>query len=191
LKFIIAGLTVCVLILFVCVSCTKSPTGSVNPQPIIQTVQITREVTRVETSEVTRLFAVSVTPTPPPILDQTFTPSQMPTISNTPSFTPTYLLPRVTILVASACLYGPGSAYLYKYGLNATVWMTVIGRNMDGTWLNIKAPVDPVSNACWIKSTLVKFDTGSVKDVPIVWTALPYSTLYKPPAAVSAHRVGN
>jgi hypothetical protein len=69
--------------------------------------------------------------------------------------------------------------------------MTVIGRNMDGTWLNIKSTYDKVSNACWIKSTLVKFDTGDIKDVPIVWTALPYSTLYKPPAAVSASRAGN
>jgi hypothetical protein len=68
--------------------------------------------------------------------------------------------------------------------------MTVIGRNMDGTWLNIKSAYDPVSNACWIKSTLVKFDIGDIKDVPIVWTALPYSTLYKPPI-VSANRVGN
>jgi hypothetical protein len=88
-------------------------------------------------------------------------------------------------------LYGPGSAYLYKYGLNATVLMTVIGRNMDGTWLNIKSAYDKASNACWIKASLVKFDTGDIKDVPIVWTALPYSTLYKPPAAVSAHRVGD
>jgi len=68
--------------------------------------------------------------------------------------------------------------------------MTVIGRNMDGTWLNIKSAYDPASNACWIKSTLVKFDTGDIKDVPIVWTALPYSTLYKPPL-VSANRVGD
>jgi hypothetical protein len=69
--------------------------------------------------------------------------------------------------------------------------MTVIGRNMDGTWLNIKSAYDKVSNACWIKASLVKFDTGDIKEVPIVWTALPYSTLYKPPAAVSAHRVGD
>ncbi len=50
--------------------------------------------------------------------------------------------PRVTILADSGCWYGPGFAYLFKYGLNATVWMGVYGRNMDGTWLNIRAPVD-------------------------------------------------
>jgi hypothetical protein len=150
--------------------------------PIVQTVDVTREVTRV--------VDYPVTDTPTPTLDQTFTPSLTPTITRTSTITPTFSAPRITILVTSACLYGPGSAYLYKYGLNATVWMTVIGRNMDGTWLNIKSAYDPVSNACWIKSTLVKFDTGDIKDVPIVWTALPYSTLYKPPI-VSANRVGN
>jgi len=148
-------------------------------------------VTCVETSEVTRIVNIPVTITPSPTLDQTFTLFLTPTITGTLSKTPTTAPPRITILVTSACLYGPGSAYLYKYELNATVWMTVIGRNMDGTWLNIKSSVDPVLNACWIKDTLVKFDTGNIKDVPIVWTALPYSTLYKPPAAVSASRVGN
>jgi hypothetical protein len=161
--------------------------------PVIQTVEVTREVTRVETSEVTRLVNVPVpiTVTSLPTLDQTFTPSLSPTITRTPSKTPTPEPPRITILVTSACLYGPGSAYLYKYGLNATVWMTVIGRNMDGSWLNIKSAYDPVWNACWIKSTLVKFDTGDIKNVPVVWTALPYSNLYQPPVAVSANRVGN
>jgi hypothetical protein len=179
------------VLIFIGVSCISSRLVSIHPNPIIQTVEVTREVTRVETFEVTHMVNIPITNTPSPTLGQTFTPSQMPTITSTPSITPTYAPPKITILETSACLYGPGSAYLYKYGLNATVWMTVIGRNMDGTWLNIKSPVDPVSNACWIKSTLVKFDTGDIKDVPIIWTALPYSTLYKPPAAVSASRVGD
>ena len=189
MKLMAFSLTVC-LVLFISVSCAPS-VASPAQMTILQTVEITREVTRVETSEVTRVVDIPVTNTPTPTLDQTFTPSLTSTITRTPTITPTFTAPRITILVTSACLYGPGSAYLYKYGLNATVWMTVIGRNMDGTWLSIKSAYDPVSNACWIKSTLVKFDTGDIKDVPIVWTALPYSTLYKPPAAVSAHRAGN
>ena len=190
MKFFIDGLAACLLI-FTGVSCAQSSVISPNAVTTIQTFEVTREVTRVETSEVTRIVNIPFTITPSPTLDQTFTPSLTPTITGTLSKTPSTAPPRITILATSACLYGPGSAYLYKYGLNATVWMTVIGRNMDGTWLNIKSSVDPVSNACWIKATLVKFDTGNIKDVPIVWTALPYSTLYKPPAAVSASRVGN
>jgi len=189
LKFIYLGLIVC-LIAFLCVSCALS---AATPKivPILQTVEVTSEVTRVETSEVTRVINIPITNPPSPTPEQTSTPFLLPNITRIPTLTPTAKPPRITILVTSACLYGPGSAYLYKYGLNATVWMTVIGRNMDGTWLNIKSSVDPVSNACWIKASLVKFDTGDIKDVPVVWTALPYSTLYKPPAAVSASRVGN
>lgn len=189
MKFFIPCLAAC-LILFIGVSCAPSIRAPA-PVPILQTVEITREVTRVVTSEVTRVVEVPVINSPTPTLDQTLTPTLTPTITKKPTLTSTPAAPKITILVTSACLYGPGSAYLYKYGLNATVLMTVIGRNMDGTWLSIKSAYDKVSNACWIKSTLVKFDTGDVKDVPIVWTALPYSTLYKPPAAVSASRVGN
>lgn len=189
MKYLIHSLAACLLLL-VGVSCTPA-IASPKIATIIQTVEVTRQVTRVETSVVTRVINIPVTITPSPTLAPTFTPSLSPTITRTPSPTPTPKPPRITILVTSACLYGPGSAYLYKYGLNATAWMTVIGRNMDGTWLNIKSSVDPVWNACWIKASQVKFDTGNIGDVPIVWTALPYSTLYQPPAAVSADRVGN
>lgn len=188
MKIIILSSVAC-LALFSAVSCAPL-VRLATEVPNVQTVAVTREVTRIETSEVTRVVNDPVTTTPTPTLDQTFTPSPTPFIPSTPTITPTFTAPRITILVTSACLYGPGSAYLYKYGLNATVRMTVIGRNMDGTWLSIKSAYDPASNACWIKSTLVKFDTGAIKDVPIVWTALPYSTLYKPPL-VSANRVGN
>ena len=179
-----------ILLVFVCISCSPS-----SPLPVVETVvqavEVTREETRVVTAEVTHLVLIPVTNTPYLTPEQTSTPTLTPTITRTPTFTPTLPPPKVTVLVTSACLYGPGSAYLYKYGLNATVWMNVYGRNMDGTWLLVRAPHDKVSNACWIKATLVKFDSGDIKEVPIVWTALPYSTLYKPPAAVSASRSGN
>jgi hypothetical protein len=189
LKSLFPCLAAC-LILFIGVSCTPSVSAPL-PAPILETVAVTRQVTYVVTSEVTRLVEIPVTNTPIPTLVQTLTPTLTPTVTKKPTLTATPAVPKISILVTSACLYGPGSAYLYKYGLNATVLMTVIGRNMDGTWLSIKSAYDKVSNACWIKATLVKFDTGDIKDVPIVWTALPYSTLYKPPAAVSATRIGN
>jgi hypothetical protein len=129
--------------------------------------------------------------TPSPTFTSTPTPFLSPTITLTPTKTAVPVVPRIAVLVTSACLFGPGSAYLYKYGLNATVWMNVIGRNLDGSWLNVKAPNDPNWNACWIKATLVEFNRGKIEDVPIVWTALPFSNLYQPPNAVSTNRVGN
>jgi hypothetical protein len=90
-------------------------------------------------------------------------------------------------------MYGPGSDYLLKYGLFALNWMTVVGRNPDGTWLNVKSLHDPLWNACWIKTDQVRFNTntGSIRDVPIVWMTHPYSILYQPPTVVSANREGN
>jgi hypothetical protein len=78
-----------------------------------------------------------------------------------------------------------------KYGLFAGNWMRVVGRNPDGTWLNIKSLHDPLWNACWIQAGQARFDTGALRDVPIVWTTYPYAYLYQPPAVVSASRAGN
>ncbi len=166
------------------------------PGPEVQTVEVTRMVTQVVTSEITQIEEVAVTNTPTLTPDWSPTPSLSPTRTKIPSPTPTWSPPRVEILAApgtekSACWYGPSTGYLYKYGLPKGVWMRVIGRNEDGTWVTVKAGDDPDSNACWIQSGLVKFLQGEMKDVPVFWLALPYSVLYKPPQAVSTNRVGN
>jgi hypothetical protein len=88
-------------------------------------------------------------------------------------------------------MFGPGTDYLLKYGLFALNWMRAVGRNPDGTWLNIKAQNDPLANACWIQADQVRFDSGSIQDVPIVSMTYPYSILYQPPTVVSATRLGD
>jgi hypothetical protein len=184
-----------VVLVFLLAACASAAT----PAPVIEiaTVVHTVEVTQEVTSEVTRLVEIPVTSTPTPTLtftstpDYTATPTFTPSVTRKPTLTPTWNPPKVSILAHSACLYGPGWAYLYKYGLNATVWMRVIGRNEDGTWLFIKAANDPDWNGCWIETSKVKFLSGAVGDVPVYWMGLPYSTLYKPPAFVTATRDGN
>ena len=179
-----------VLSLFLLVtSCSPVPT----PEPVYQSATVihTAEVTRELTSEVTRLVDMPVTNTPTPTPDWTFTSTPTSTRTRFPSATPTWTAPKVSIREHSACLYGPGWAYLYKYGLNATVWMWVIGRNPEGTWLFVKALYDPDSNGCWIETDRVDFLSGAVSDVPVYWMGLPGSTLYQPPTSVSASRVGN
>jgi hypothetical protein len=189
LKYFLPFLAACLFILFgfSCVPVIPSAT----PTPMIQTVIVTREITRAVTSEVTRVVEVLITNTRTPTPTQTPTPHKSPAITGVASVTPTYTPPHITILADSACFFGPGSVYLLKYGLYATNWMTVVGRNPDGTWLNIKSRNDPLWNACWIRTDQVKFDTGSIKNVPIVSMIYPYSILYKPPTVVSANRVGN
>lgn len=161
----------------------------------VMTVEVTQVVTRPVTVEVTRMVEVPVTNTPTPILE-TATPTLTPTRTRYPSATPTWTPPRVEIVSAagtemSACWYGPGTGYLFKYGLPNGVWMRVIGRNEEGTWVLIKAGNDPESNACWIQTELVKFLQGTLADAPVFWLALPYSVLYGPPTAYSTNRVGN
>lgn len=171
--------------------------------PVLQTVEITRvvtqemtqEVTRQVTQEVTRIVEVpvpvTVTPTETPAIS--VTPSLTSTITRTPTITPTPDPPVVTILVHAACYYGPGDAYLYKYGLLATSWMEVIGRNMDGTWLWVQGVHG--WNPCWVNAAQVRFnDGGDVKNhnIPIVYAELPFSmNLYRPPTGVQAIRSGN
>ncbi|MBI4732619.1 MAG: hypothetical protein HY781_10965 [Chloroflexi bacterium] len=176
-----------ILVTLVAAACAPASTPVIEIATVIHTVEVTHEVT----SEVTRLVDVPVTSTPIPTLIQTAAPTLTPSKTRIPSATPTWDPPKVSIIAHSACLYGPGWAYLYKYGLAATVWMRVIGRNSDGTWLFVKAANDPDWNGCWIETTKVEFLSGAVSDVPVYWMGLPGSVLYQPPVAVNANRVGN
>jgi hypothetical protein len=187
-----------ILLAFSAAACAPAVPAN-TPAPILQMAQVTREITQVVTQEVTvevtQVVEVPVTNTPTPILE-TATPTLTPTRTRIPSATPTWSPPRVEVVSApgtekSACWYGPSTGYLYKYGLPDGVWMRVIGRNEEGSWVAVKAGDDPDSNACWIQTQLVKFLQGKIADVPVLWIALPYSVLYKPPTAVSTNRVGD
>jgi len=161
-----------------------------SPSPVLQTVEVTREVTQEVTRIVEIPVPVTVTPSPTPAIS--LIPSLTGTSTSTPTITPTPEPPVVTILVHSACNYGPGGAYLYKYGLNETSWMEVIGRNLEGTWLYVRGVHG--YNPCWVKAELVRFNAGgnvSNYNIPIIYSTLPYSTLYRPPDGVQALRSGN
>jgi len=185
-------------------ACAPQATPTARVETLVQTVQVTvevtSEVTRQVTSEVTRLVEVPVTITPSPTPDISLTPSLTPSITRTPSLTPTPDAPVVTILVHAACLFGPGGAYIWKYGLNETSWMEVIGRtasnpNIDpkDIWLWVQGVHG--WNPCWVKNEFVRFNDGgditTHSEIPIVnYTTLPYSTLYYPPQSITAERNG-
>ena len=160
---------------------TSTPTST--PSPVIQTVEVTREVTQ----EITRIVEIPVTITPSLTPDISLTPSLTPTITPTPN------PPVVSVLIHAACYYGPGSEYLYKYGLNATSWMEVIGRNLDGTWLLVQGVHG--WNPCWMDATQARFNDGgdiTTHDIPIVYMGLPRAmNLYRPPESIQAIRSGS
>ncbi|HTX90319.1 MAG TPA: hypothetical protein VMC09_03795 [Anaerolineales bacterium] len=195
-RFTPACLAALLLVLIAAACAPKPVPPAIVDQAVVQTVVVDQAVTQVVTSEVTRLVdePVTLTPTLTPTLAETATPTPSPTRTHIPSATPTWNPPLVAILKHAGCWYGPSTAYLYKYGLNATVWMRVIGRNEDGSWVAVKAGDDKDSNACWIQTDLVKFISGDIKSVPELWIALPYSVLYPVKGwalIASANRVGN
>jgi len=65
-------------------ACGAQPAPVVPVGPLIQTVEVTSEVTRQVTSEVTRLVEVPVTVTPSPTPDFSPTPTPAPAITRTP-----------------------------------------------------------------------------------------------------------
>ncbi len=143
----------------------------------------------------TSTATLTVTPVPPtatPSPTSTATPlptdTPTPTATFTPTITPTYAILRGEIIPERAnCRYGPGAAYLYKYGLVGGSNLEVIGRDELGTWVLIQAIGG--DNPCWVNAELIEI-TGDVislepLDPHIVQAWSPY---YAPLTNVSASR---
>jgi len=70
--------------------------------------------------------------------------------------------------------------------------MEVIGRNLDGTWLWVQG--GDHKNPCWMRADQARFNGGgdvNNYNIPVAYSILPYSNLYRPPSAVQAIRSGN
>jgi len=184
-----------VLTVVACRAATVMPASTAVIQTVEVTWQVTQRVTWEGTREVTRIVEGLVTATPTPTPAITLTPSLTSTPSRTPTISPTPDPPVVTILLHAACNFGPGGAYLWKYGLLETSWMEVIGRSLDGTWLYVQGVHG--WNPCWVKTDFVRFnDGGDVTSHNIqIFSSdviLPFATnLYRPPDGIQAFRYGN
>ena len=166
-------------------ACTFSLSGTgqatVAP-PATITREVTRLVTRDVTREVTRLVLVPVTvaPTETPVF--TFTPSSPLSETSAPEH------PVGRVLNYTDCLYGPADFFLYKTSFPAGQLVEAVGRNPDGTWINVEEVQgwDP----CWIPVTRAAITGEDVESLPVVYPDLPISYWYKPPSP-SAHREGD
>jgi hypothetical protein len=143
-----------------------------------------------ETPTLTPQPTGTATPSPTPVPTQTLTetPTLTPTETSTPTITPTYMILRGKVLEQSNCRYGPGSPYLYKYGLYPGTVLEIIGRNDLGTWVVVQAIGG--SNPCWVKASLLQI-RGDVMSVAPTYLPLPQSPYYNPPTGVSAVRNGD
>ena len=176
------------LLLLAGAACSRA-SGSLPSTPVIQTVGVTWTVELPATLTSTWTPTISSTPSQTPSSTITPTFTLTPTITLTSTITLTPEPPHVTMLQTITCKFGPGADYLWDYELAGTSRMEVVGRNLDGTWLYVQGIHG--WNPCWVKADFVRFDTGSISDVPYVQRRLPVSVLYPPPDYVSANRVGN
>ncbi len=149
-------------------------------------VSPTRAVTPTATLEPT--LRPSLTSSPSPLPTVTPSPSSNPTETPLPSLTPTYAILRGTVLEQANCRYGPGAAYLYKYGVYANYYMDIIGRNETGTWVVVQAIGG--TNPCWVKASLIDIK-GDVMSVAPTSLPLPESPYYGPLTGISAVRKGD
>jgi hypothetical protein len=169
-----------------------TPTATITRTPT-ETLTPTRTATPSATASATPSPSETVTPGPTLTFTPAYTPtsSATPTITLTPSKTPTPTsTPEVrgVVLQQSNCRYGPGSAYLYEWGLYPTNRVTVLGRNQEGSWVY----VDPwtYTDYCWVKADLLDL-SADVSTLPQIRTLLPYTQFYWPPQNVRSSRIGD
>jgi hypothetical protein len=155
----------------------SAPTGSQTPS---LTPISTQSPTITATSKPTLEPTLTETASPFPTLTFTFTP------------VPTYQVLRGEVMVDNVvCHYGPGAAYLYKYGLVAGSHLEIIVRIAQGKYLQVQAIGG--NNPCWVNPDWMKVN-GNLSDLRPVSpddTGLPFTKRYKPPAGVSARRDGS
>lgn len=86
------------------------------------------------------------------------------------------------------CRYGPGWAYLYKFGLYEGISVEILGRTERGDW----AYVLPLwyETGCWIKADLLEIE-GDIFVVEEYYGTLPFSDIYPPPWITEASRKGD
>jgi hypothetical protein len=192
-------LSLVILIMWTLTACNASKTVSGTPsQSIVQGV-LNSTSTNFATSQASTLapsYTATHRPTETQVLKPTTThtrtstssPTQTQSDTATPSITPTYAILRGTVLEQANCRYGPGAAYLYKYGLYPGYNLEIIGRNEEGTWVVIRAIGG--TNPCWVKASLMDIH-GDVMSLAPASLPLPQSPYYGPLTGVSAVRDGS
>jgi hypothetical protein len=131
----------------------------------------------------------TVPPTKTATVTWTLTPTQTATITLTPTITPTQPPPQGFVNVAQAnCRYGPGAAYLYKFGLYQGISVEILGRTDRGDWVYVL----PLwyEDGCWIKEDLLEV-TGDIFSVEVDYGSLPFSNIYPPPWVTVVRRDGD
>ncbi len=154
---------------------TLTKTSTVNPFPL-------------QTNTPTETLTATMTASPTSTATETATPSETPTATTT--VTQTVSNPEGTVLEQANCRYGPGSAYLFEWGLYPGDQVKILNRNWDGSWLDVKP--ESYKSECWVSKTLLE-TRGNLDDLVFYVPSLPFVTikLYEPARNVIAIRDGD
>jgi hypothetical protein len=201
-KLIFTRLSIFCFFILICSGCNL-PTKTIESDlevaapPKVDTP--TQTASAVPTTETPTSTETPIPPTSTPSHTPSSTPTDTPTPTKTstptetfpPTITPTYAILRGKVIPERAnCRYGPGAAYLYKYGLVGGSNLEIIGRTDQGAWILIQAIGG--NNPCWVKTDLmdIRGDVMALEQVPvdIVQAWSPY---YAPLTGVSASREGD
>ena len=154
------------------------PSAPVNGTPFstIDTTSTTKGLTPT-------LILASSTPNP------TETPTLLPTTTST--LTPIITVESLKAIVTAdllSCRYGPGSEYLFLYGLRKGANIKLIGRTEGNHWVYVDG-----KNKCWVNEEYIDI-AGNKNSLPVVYPGiakLPISPYYPPTTVLKVLRYKN
>lgn len=183
------ALLIIVLLLSACASVdTPDPTGTAifSPTPLANTLPAATETQAPTETGVP-------TATPQPSATATQTPSPLPTETASTTPVPTYVKLRGKVIIDQAvCHYGPGKPYLYKYGVYRDSNLEVIGRALQGTYVQVQAIGG--NNPCWVNPEYLDIngDINLLEPIHPDDSGVPYTPYYTNViTGVSAQRSGD
>jgi hypothetical protein len=159
-------------------SSTSVPSSTLISDPS-DTPAPTRSATAVQSSTPTEISSPTATSAE----------TEIPTVTVTPTAAKTLPPPDGVVNVAQAnCRYGPGAAYLYKFGLYQGISVQIQGRTDRGDWVYVL----PLwyETGCWIKASLLDV-TGDLFSVEPYYGTLPFQEYYPPPEITGLTRKGD
>jgi len=137
-----------------------TPDSNVIGTMVVQTIVAGLTQTSEAFIPITGLGSPTSTPTPEP---PTLTPTA--TLSPTPIFTATPLVPQVSVSVATNCRVGPGKVYDRVGALLVGEVAEVVGRDSTGAYWLIRNP-DSDSGFCWLWGEYATL-TGNYVALPV------------------------
>ena len=149
--------------------------------PVIRTPTPTNEIVSTTVNPALSQAPASSTPDP----------TETPTPANTPTPSPLPTVESLKAMVTAdllSCQYGPGSEYLFLYGLRKGANIILIGRTEGNNWVYVDG-----KNKCWVNIEYIDI-AGNKDSLPVVYPGiakLPKSPYYPPTTIRSATRIKN